>query len=236
MNSTAKELPLISVVNCTFAWDFDRSANFELRNINLDIQKGDLINIIGHSGSGKTTLGMLIAGLITPQSGRVYYEGRTKFRTRTVQIVFQNPYEAMNPRRSVRYWLDLARQGSAISALFDRTNHNVGDWPTREQLMKRLGLSDDLLDKFPAELSGGECQRMNLIANLLARPECLILDEPISMWDIKSRDVLAGLVPELIYKYHVAVILISHEPTTLSFPNAKQYDMQRGAVHSNDRV
>jgi peptide/nickel transport system ATP-binding protein len=189
-----------------------------LEKVTFSVNQGETFGIMGASGTGKTTLAKILAGLEPPSSGAVTYAGRslssmdrntrTRFR-RSVQLMFQNPEGSLNPRkrigRSLQEILRLA--GSPAEAHRDR----IG-WA-----LKQVGLADEVLERLPSQLSGGQNQRVVLARVLLLEPEFLILDEPTSSLDTSMRAQLLHLLKSLQDRHGIGYLFISHGPDVVRF-------------------
>ncbi len=189
-----------------------------LENITFSVNQGETFGIMGASGTGKTTLAKILAGLEPPSSGTVTYADQSlssidkktcsRFRRR-VQLMFQNPEGSLNPRkrigRSLQEILRLA--GTPAEARQDRI----------AAALKQVGLADEVLERRPALLSGGQNQRVALARVLLLEPDFLILDEPTSSLDISVRAQLLHLLKSLQERHRIGYIFISHDPDVVRF-------------------
>jgi len=165
-------------------------------HLDLEIRQGEVLAVVGESGSGKTTLGRAVAGL-TSHDGTVEIHGPAG-QAHPVQVVFQSPDATLNPRRTVR-------------RILDRSIRLLGGTDTVEQLVDRVGLGTDLLDRYPGELSGGQKQRV-AIARAFAGPSSLVVcDEPVSALDVSVQARILTLLRELQVTTGVSYLFISHD-------------------------
>jgi ABC-type glutathione transport system ATPase component len=183
-----------------------------VKAVNLKISRNTIMGLVGESGSGKTTLARSLLYLDPPTAGRVYVDGvdlssltredLRAFRSR-MQIVFQDPNSALNPRITVR--------GSMQEAL---TNRGV---PRREQrdriaeLFEMVGISPDRMDRHPHEFSGGQKQRICVARALAMEPSFLILDEPVSNLDVSIQAQIINLLLRLKREFDLTYLFISHD-------------------------
>ena len=180
-----------------------------LEDINLVINKGEYLCIVGHTGSGKSTLIQLMDGLLKPDSGTVYFDGKDifdsdyplkKMRGR-VGLVFQYPEYQLFEATVIE---DVKFGPRSIGM-----NGLEADMASFEAL-KMVGIGDELLDASPLELSGGEKRRVAIAGILAMKPEVLILDEPAAGLDTKGKNEILELIHRLNRDKNITVILISH--------------------------
>jgi oligopeptide/dipeptide ABC transporter ATP-binding protein len=180
-----------------------------LENVDLAVRRGEVLALVGESGSGKSTLARLLIRLIEPTRGVVRYEGQNIFDMsraqvrrlrRKVQIVFQDPYSSLNPRHTVRQIVSEGISGLAAPARSART----------AELLELVGLSPNIVDRYPHEFSGGQRQRICIARALAVNPEFLILDEPVSALDVSVQSKILNLLTDLRETLHLTYVLISH--------------------------
>lgn len=188
-----------------------------LDGVSLKVDYGESVGVVGKSGCGKTTLAKIIARLIKPTSGRVLYRGEDvfkmkrpalrKFRQR-VQIIFQDPFASLDPKMRIR---DILSEPLIIhkKAPRKRLIQHV------RQLLKKVELKPDILDKYPHQLSGGERQRVNIARALSVEPKLLICDEPVSSLDLPIQAHILKLLMKLKREENLALLFISHDPAVI---------------------
>lgn len=179
-----------------------------LADLNLSIDKGEFVTVIGGSGSGKTTMLKLINGLLAPSSGRVYVYGKDISREnqtllrRKIGYVIQGIglFPHMSIRKNIAYVPDLLNRRDKA-----RTARAV------ESLIEMMGLEREMLDRYPAELSGGQRQRVGIARALAARPEILLMDEPFGAVDEITRKMLQTEIARIHRDTGVTIFFITHD-------------------------
>lgn len=182
-------------------------------DISFQIVQGGCVALVGESGSGKTTLARVIAGLHPDFSGRVLLNGdelphlarrRSIHQRRQVQIVFQSPADALNPRHSVE---EIVARPARILRSLDRNaaRHEV------ERLLDAVRLPARIAQRYPGELSGGECQRVAIARALSAGPELIVCDEVTSALDVSVQAVVLELLADLRNQFGLSLLFITHD-------------------------
>lgn len=180
-----------------------------LHDVNIKIEQGEMIGLIGHTGSGKSTLIQHLNGLLKPSSGAVFYDGKDindsdfskkKLRSK-VGLVFQYPeYQLLESTV-----IDDVKFGPKNIGM-DSLKIDMNSF----EALKQVGIGEDLLDVSPLELSGGQKRRVAIAGVLAMEPEVLILDEPTAGLDPSGRDEILDLVAKLHKERKLTVILVSH--------------------------
>jgi peptide/nickel transport system ATP-binding protein len=201
------------------AFSRDSSHIRAVDGVSFSVERGQIYGIIGESGCGKSTLGETLALLETPTDGGFRFDGRshehyqdgreTAFRQR-VQIVFQNPYDSLNPRMTVKQFV-----GEPLSIHGYRLDERE---EALAETLRKVGLlpTDRLLDKYPHQLSGGQRQRVAIARALVLDPELLICDEPASMLDASLQAEILNLFHRLAKTENIGVLYISHDIASLT--------------------
>lgn len=184
-----------------------------INGISFEIGRGETLGLVGESGSGKTTVGRCLLRLVEPTSGRIRFEGSdiTRLTRRQLkplrsrlQMVFQDPFASLNPRRTVRQTVEepLALQRDAPArAWLDMTT----------EILEQVGLGPQYLDRFPIELTASEQQRVGIARALITSPKLVVLDEPTSTLDPTVREEILSLLRSLQSSMSVAYLFISHD-------------------------
>jgi len=185
-------------------WTKSKKTNV-LEGISFNMRKGECTALIGESGCGKTTLARIILGLIKSDGGTIIVskggDNQSKLR---LGVVFQNPWEGMNPR--TRIWKSIAEP------LTIRKKRPEDKFKTKVfEIAREVGLTHDLIQRFPYELSGGQVQRAVIARAIIDKPELLILDEPTSALDISTQSQIINLLVNLQTTMSLTCLFISHD-------------------------
>lgn len=187
-----------------------------VNGVSLDVQRGEIVGLVGESGCGKSTLGRLVAGLIEPSDGDVRLDNTPIVHSgphsvhRRVQMVFQNPYASLNPRRRIvdalteaPVWHGLVRRSGARSHAAD--------------LLQIVGLDASYLDRFPHQFSGGQRQRIAIARALAMNPQLLVCDEAVSALDVSVQAQILNLFLDLRDSRGLTYLFISHNLSVVEY-------------------
>jgi peptide/nickel transport system ATP-binding protein len=213
-------LPLISATNLVKEYPRDGGVTRVVDDVSFDIVRGETLGLVGESGSGKSTVARMLLRLIEPTSGGVLYDGedilslgaaQMRHLRRRMQIVFQDPYAALNPRMTVR---EIVGEPFAIHGEAGNREQGTGNRKYREErvieLLREVGLESSAMPRFPHEFSGGQRQRINIARALALRPEFLVLDEPVSALDVSVGAQVINLLRQLQRARGITYLFISH--------------------------
>ncbi|HEY0161431.1 MAG TPA: ATP-binding cassette domain-containing protein [Edaphobacter sp.] len=197
--------------------------------VSFTIARGETLGLVGESGSGKSTVARMLLRLIEPTSGEVIYDGRNLLAAnarelrglrRKMQVVFQDPFAALNPRMCVQ---------EILAEPFAIHGERCGKDRLAEMLAE-VGLEASALERYPHEFSGGQRQRVNIARALALRPEFVVLDEPISALDVSVGAQVVNLLKDLQAKYGLTYLFISHSMPLVRYLCDRVAVMQRGRL------
>ena len=180
--------------------------------VTFEIYKGETLGLVGESGCGKSTVGRCLLRLIEPTRGEVYFEDQNileqrgrdmRALRREMQIIFQDPYASLNPRLRVR---DIVAEPLVV--------HGVGEKAERRErvaeLLRKVGLDPDYMNRYPHEFSGGQRQRIGIARALALNPKLIVADEPVSALDVSVQAQVINLLEDLQAEFKLTYLFISH--------------------------
>ena len=231
--------PMICVRNIKkyFSLDDYKFAKSKIRyvhavdDVSFDIEKGEIFGIIGESGSGKSTIGRCILKLIEIDSGDIFFKGENitnyskkemnKLRPQ-MQMVFQNPLASFNPKKTLRYSLE---ETAGIHKIpkeeYEKRMH---------RLMEYISLPEDVLNRYPSGISGGQLQRLAIARALMLNPDFILADEPVSALDVSVQAHILNLMLDLKKDYGQTILFISHDLNVVKHVCDKVAVVYLGAV------
>jgi oligopeptide/dipeptide ABC transporter ATP-binding protein len=230
---TSREALLqVSALSVRFQRGRLRSPVIAVNDVSLDVLAGETIGLVGESGSGKTTIGRAILGLVRPSDGAVRFDGQditmAGFRQRRalsadMQIVFQDPYSSLNPRRSI---------GQTLAEQLTVHRH-LSRAAINEQVATALGrvsLPADAAARYPAAFSGGQRQRIAIARALMLAPRFIICDEAVSGLDLSTQAQVLNLLSDLQAELGLSYLFISHDIAVVRYMARRIVVLYNGEV------
>ena len=206
-----------------------KESQLVLKNINLEINKGEIVSLVGESGCGKSTLANCILKLIEPEKGQILfknqdilkYDKKQTFAYRKkIQMIFQNPYSSLNPKMKIK---DTLLEPLVIHGEKNRQEKI-------EKIIDLVGISSADLKKYPHEFSGGQRQRIAIARALILEPEFIVADEPVSALDVSICASIINLLLELRQKLDLTILFISHDLNLVRYLSDKIAVMNKGEI------
>ena len=224
--------PLIKVSNLKKYFPIkDQGLLHAVDDINLDIQVGETLGLVGESGCGKSTTALTLVRLLQPTSGKVFYNGKDIFSLngkeskeirKRMQIIFQDPYSSLNPRKTIK---------SILSEPF--IVHGIRGRNIEEKINKLLEIiriAKNQLTKFPHELDGGRRQTIGIARALALEPDFIVCDEPVSALDVSIQAQILNLLMDLQKKLNLTYLFITHDLSVVKHISQRVAVMYLGKI------
>ena len=206
--------PLIQTKNLKKYFKTGSGMLHAVDNVNLSIQKGQTLGVVGESGCGKSTLGRTILRLLPATSGEVLYNGKDLLKLKNremkdmrsdLQIIFQDPYASLNPRMSVSQIIEEPLKVNKVYAAKEERDSRI------LELMDTVGLARRLANSYPHELDGGRRQRIGVARALALNPQFIVCDEPVSALDVSIQAQILNLMMDLQDSMGLTYMFITHD-------------------------
>lgn len=185
-----------------------------VNGVSFDLKAGETLGVVGESGCGKSTLARTIIGLVKAKSGSILFDGEElvglsekgwKKKRQEIQMIFQDPLASLNPRMTV---------GDIIAEPLRTYHPELGKEEIGKrvrEIMKKVGLLPNVINRYPHEFSGGQCQRIGIARALILHPKLIICDEPVSALDVSIQAQVINLLQEVQEEMGLALIFIAHD-------------------------
>ena len=201
--------------------------------VDLTMHRGETVGLVGESGCGKSTVSKLLVALEKPTDGQILYKGRDVARMsgralkeyrREVQIIFQDPYASLNPRMTVG---DIVSEGWAVHA---DVAPKKGRLQRTQELLDRVGLNPDYVNRYPHQFSGGQRQRIGIARALALQPEIIVCDEPVSALDVSVQAQVVNLLEDLQDEFGLSYLFIAHDLSVVRHISDRVAVMYLGSI------
>jgi ABC-type oligopeptide transport system ATPase subunit len=212
---------------------FGRAYKKAVDGVDFDVHEGKTLALVGESGSGKSTVGLMILDLLAPTAGDILYRGtpvsNRKGRDwlalrRDMQVVFQDPYSSLNARMNVR---EILTEGMVLHGLEKNAAERSS---AASDLLRRVGLHPDVLDRYPHEFSGGQRQRIAIARALSVKPKFIVCDEPTSALDVSVQSQVLNLLRRLQCEEKLTYLFITHNLGVVEYLADEVCVMERGLI------
>ncbi len=238
------DAPLLQVTGLTKHYSGRRSLGQRLsgvpqtvvravNDVTLSVRRGEILGLIGESGCGKSTLGRAILRLHEPTAGKVVFDGTDvtalgaddlKKMRRRMQIIFQDPYASLNPRRTVAEIVGLPLKLHGLAASDEEVRAKTA------AMIEKVGLKANQLDRYPHQFSGGQRQRIGIARALISNPEFIVCDEPVSALDVSIQAQIIELLQELKTEFGLTYLFISHDISVIGYLSDRVAVMYLGEI------
>lgn len=225
----------LSVTGLTKVFGFGNQKTLAVDHVDMDLYEGEVVSIVGESGSGKTTLARMLLGLLNPTEGEVYFQGQKRDISshkkkqeywKNIQAIFQDPFSSYNTFHKID------------AVLLDCIRMRGGRKLPREKKIEMMTEAcsfvnlkfDELTNKYPFELSGGQMQRLMIARIFLLKPKILLADEPTSMIDACSRATILDMLMQLRNEIGMTIIFITHDIGLAYYVSDMVFIMEHGRI------
>ena len=219
MSTYETSAPLLEIRGLTKEFRQGKDRVMAVREIDLDIRKGEVFGLVGESGCGKSTFGNMLVHLLEPSSGTIRLNGvditrparrQRKDLCKQMQIVFQDPYSSIDPNKTIGWLVEEPLKIHGIGKTQKERDEKVS------QVLKAVGLDESYRTRWPNELSGGQRQRVAIAIALILDPDFVVCDEPVSALDVSVQAQVLNLLLDLRQQFGLTYLFISHDLNVVS--------------------
>jgi len=227
-----KRLDLAARIAARFGADVKEEIVHAVDNVTMDVAKGEVVGLVGESGCGKSTLGRMVAGIMDPTAGEIYYqgkmvaahgEGEKSQDMLAIQMIFQDPFASLNPRMRVE---EIIGEAPVVHKIVDQKDRS--DYV--REVMLRVGLDPEYIRRYPHQFSGGQRQRIGIARALAVKPDFLVCDEAIAALDVSIQAQVINLFMDLREDLDLTYLFISHDLSVVEHISDRIVIMYLGRV------
>lgn len=224
---------LVELKSINKTYGYGSQSIHAVNNVTMTINQGEVMGLVGESGSGKSTLGKMLTGLETPSEGMIKYSDKPLWVNKRfkkphpgeIQTVFQDPQSSLDPRMKVKTIIL-----EPLYALSLRKRRELGKNDRLLELIQKVGLKEEQLERYPNEFSGGQRQRIAIARALITRPSFIVLDEPTSALDVSVQAQVLNLLKRLRTESQLTYLFISHNMSVIRYMCDRIAVMYKGAI------
>ncbi|SMO86834.1 ABC transporter ATP-binding protein [Paracoccus laeviglucosivorans] len=225
-------MSLLTLENVATAYDTPQGRFRALEGVSFSVAKGETVGLVGESGCGKSTLGKTLMRLVPSDEGSIRLDGAEISQAqgralmpvrRKLQMIFQDPFASLNPRHRIRRILTGPLKIHGVASRAERNR-------IAEEIVQRVGLPGDALDRYPHEFSGGQRQRIGIARALILRPQMIVCDEPVSALDLSIQAQIINLLAQLKAEYGLSYLFISHDLSVVRYFTDRVLVMYLGRI------